>query len=184
MSTGYEWASWGYGPDLYAYDPDTPYDHDDDPGTADRLPGTILLQYSSSDPQDGWVSGDEWNGAAWVEIGDDTYFLLTGKKLDGIGGSAATVQVYDAADFADVAAGIKQPWEPQPIQNITVQARMFEQDALTGAAFDGATNTLYAVEYGVGGTSPVVHVWNVVPEPATLLLIGLGGAGALLGKRR
>ncbi len=183
MSSGYEWASFDNGPDLYAYDPDTPYDHDNNAATAERLPTTILLEYTAANPQNVWISGDKWSGSAWVEVGGQTYFLLTGKKLDGAGGSAATVQVYDAADFAAVAAGTKQPYEPQPIQNISVQSLMFQQVGLSGAALNSATNTLYAVEYSVGGTSPVVHVWTVVPEPAALGLLGLGGCLLLVRKR-
>jgi hypothetical protein len=75
------------------------------------------------------------------------------------------IYVYDTADLAAVAAGEKQPGEPQYVARMDVTDRMFMTPGLTGCGYDPASHVLYTFEKRGSnvryGGQPVVHVWRI-----------------------
>jgi hypothetical protein len=85
--------------------------------------------------------------------------------------------LYDPADLADVAAGVKQSWKPQPYASIDIDDVLFDNPSGTDAdmlgtgdqrryrigeaAYDRANGLLYVLEQFADGAQPVVHVWRV-----------------------
>ena len=110
LVTGYGWAQYGRGPDLYAYDPFP------DGGS---LPATKLLEYDSSHTMAGWDAADVWEAGAWVEAGGASAVLIGGRKvIDGAG--RAQILFYEPDDFLAVLGG-GSPYDPQPYKAISVE---------------------------------------------------------------
>jgi len=151
LVTGYGWAQYGKGPDLYAYDP-VP-----DGGS---LPAAKLLEYNSSHTMTGWDSDDVWEAGAWVEAGEEAAVLIGGRKyIDGVG--RAQILFYDPDDFVAVLGG-GNTYDPQPWKYISVEDKMFsDAGCLIGMAYDRAGGVLYASERIDSYWGVVVHAWEV-----------------------
>jgi len=185
LTTGYDWGQYGYGADLYAYNPLDPA-----PGTS--LPATKLIEYNSSNPMPDFDKDDDWEGSAWPESAADSAMLITGTKDTNNNGRTADTPVYkawmlfyDPADLAAVAAG-GNTYDPAAYATLDVSDLMFEEQRyFVGTAYDREKNVLYATEY-IGSSKQIIHVWHIaepalpIPEPAGLSLIGL----ALLSLRK
>jgi hypothetical protein len=89
----------------------------------------------------------------------------------------ASFILYDPADLADVAAGRKASWQPQPYASLDIDERLYLNPpqwdvVLVGAgdqrryrigdvAYDRASDLLYVLEQLADGSKPVVHVWRL-----------------------
>lgn len=182
MGTGASWAQYGYGPDLYAYNP-----HSFTGGLHDSV--TTLLEYNSADPMVNFDRDDEWLGAAWVEVGGEALLLIAGgKDVTNMGNDPdapddkhAWMLAYSPADLAAVAAGSMNPDQPQPAGQFDIQELMFSGTAVRSMAYDRGNNVLYAVESV--SSNLAVHVWHVTPEPAAAAMLLLGALPVLRRRR-
>jgi hypothetical protein len=81
----------------------------------------------------------------------------------------AQMLFYDPADLADVAAGKKKPYEPQPYATMSIASFLFAKKGpqqwyqTGGMCFDPARGWLYVAEYRGDGDKPLIHVWRVAP---------------------
>ena len=91
----------------------------------------------------------------------------------------AQIIFYDPADFARVAAGELETWEPQPYAALDIDEHLYlnppEWDEINlgwgdqrryrigAAAYDREQGRLYVLELFADGGKPVVHVWGVAP---------------------
>ncbi|MCP3971614.1 MAG: hypothetical protein GY717_15115 [Rhodobacteraceae bacterium] len=85
--------------------------------------------------------------------------------------------LYDPSDFADVAAGRMQPWQPQPYASLSIHRHLMlnpagiEPETLgTGAqrhyiigavAYDRDAGRLFVSELFADDNKPVIHVWQL-----------------------
>ncbi len=85
--------------------------------------------------------------------------------------------LYDPADFARVAGGQLEPWQPQPYATLDLDDHLYlnppEWDEVNlgwgdqrrfrigDVTFDRANGLLYVLEWFADGAKPVVHVWRV-----------------------
>lgn len=86
--------------------------------------------------------------------------------------------LYDPDDFARVAAGQLQTWEPQPYASLDLDEHLYLNPSgieigmlgsgaqrrfrLGDVAFDRANGLLYVLELFADGAKPVVHVWRIL----------------------
>jgi RimJ/RimL family protein N-acetyltransferase len=74
---------------------------------------------------------------------------------------------YDPADFAAVAKGLMNPWEPQPYAELNLDQYLFhvqsdqQKGHLGEASFDRGRGLLYVFEPLADGDKPLIHVWQV-----------------------
>ncbi len=172
MTSGFGWGSYGRGPDLYGYAPDNLQ------GDPLEAPAIKLLEYTSTNPWSLHDADDSWESSAWVTFGGEGAVLIGGSKVtNGVRESA--IVFYDTDDLAAVAAGILEPWEPQPFQVLSVAEVMFDPTTtIYGMDYDSDSGTLYLTER-VSSATVVVHSFSVVPEPASLALLALGAVAAV-----
>ena len=92
---------------------------------------------------------------------------------------AARLILYDPADLAQVAAGTKAAWEPQPYAHLDIDEHLLlpsvDGEALMlgsglqrryrigAVAFDSATSRLFVLELFADAAAPVVHVFQLHP---------------------
>lgn len=85
--------------------------------------------------------------------------------------------LYDPSELLQVAAGKKQPWQPQPYTVFSINEHLFMNPAgveremigsgvqrryrLGATAYDRANGLLYVLELFADGAKPIVHVWRV-----------------------
>ncbi len=83
--------------------------------------------------------------------------------------------LYDPGDLADVAAGRKKPYEPQPYAAVSLDNYLYlnsPEETMLGSgkqrrhrigavAYDRRGDLLYVMEPHADGAKPVVHVWRV-----------------------
>jgi hypothetical protein len=86
---------------------------------------------------------------------------------------------YDPDDFAAVAAGTKQPYEPQPYtvwypNKLMYHGNRSATEVLGGVAYDRTNRKLYIVEPGANtladaySPTPVIHVWQITDGGGSL----------------
>ncbi len=154
LATGFGWASYGRGPDLYAFDPFP---------SGGSLPAAKLLEYDSTHTMTGWESSDAWESGAWVEVGSESAVLIGGRKVVG-GEGRAQVLFYDPDDLLDVLAG-GNAYDPQPYKAISVDYRMFgDACTITGMAYDRAGQVLYTADRIDSHWGLAIHAWEVVDD--------------------
>ncbi|MFH2105373.1 MAG: hypothetical protein ABII72_04020 [Parcubacteria group bacterium] len=189
----------GQGPSLYAYgswnDGNPPadgtrlaattlleYDSSYDRDALDDDTARTLNNYHHS---------DEWSGAAWLTKGSKSAVIFIGTKGGGdeywygdadgpcmecagdrgwwSASFTGQILFYNPADLAAVAAGSKQPYEPQPYATLNIDPYLYHVSGrqqkyhLGAAAFDSVNEVLYVAEYlGDGEDSrPLMHVFAV-----------------------
>jgi hypothetical protein len=82
----------------------------------------------------------------------------------------AQIIFYDPSDFASVAAGKMDTWEPQPYATLVLDSHLFhpkldlaesKRDIVMACAFDREHRLLFIVERLADGYKSVIHVWKV-----------------------
>lgn len=185
LAIGGHWGLWGRGPALWAT---APWLETTQPPPAGDMPGTVLLRYDASNTMQDYHPEDEWKCGAWLELGGDQAAIFAGRKATTVGTVttyAATILFYDPDDLAQVASGAWETYDPQPYAVLDMESLMFGAGhALLGMAYDRQGNVVYIAEDYGDGSAPLIHAWNVVPEPLTGCVLLAGAAVALLCRRR
>ena len=182
----------GQGPALFAIGP---WNQGNPPANGTALDYVTLLRYTSTEDygepvhtMTNYQHSDEWYGASWLTAGNKAAVIFVGTKgvgdcwygdkngpcLDcalqrGWWSTAFEGQIifYDPEDLAAVAAGTKQPWEPQPYATLNVDSYLYHITStqqwfhLGAATFDQTNGLLYVFEPYVDNDKPIVHVWKV-----------------------
>lgn len=182
----------GQGPSLFAIGP---WLDGNPPANGHTLSCVTLLQYTSSADggspsytMTGYHHSDEWSGAAWITAGDKHAVVFVGTKgvgecwygdangpcLDCAGERgwwsttfAGRFIFYDPADLADVAAGMKEPWQPQPYASMNIDDRLYHIRSpqqwyhVGAAAYDEVHQLFYVLEPLADDDKPLVHVWKI-----------------------
>ena len=184
----------GQGPALFAIGP---WNQGNPPPSGSALPNTPLILYTSTyvyseedHTLNGYHHSDEWSGAAWLSSGEKSSLIFVGTKGKGdcwygnedgpclncqnrgwwSDGFSSQILFYDVQDLAEVATGIRQPWEPQPYATLEIDEYLFhitsnQQKHHVGAAcFDAHQGFLYVFEPYADGEKPIIHVWQVSTE--------------------
>lgn len=93
----------------------------------------------------------------------------------------AQLILFDPTDFARVASGTMESWEPQPYALIDIDEHLYldppvwdeitlgwgeqRRNRIGAAAFDPGAGLLYVLELYADGARPVVHAWRVHDAP-------------------
>ncbi len=181
----------GQGPALFAIGP---WNHGNPPPSGAALSNVPLILYTSTyaysaenHTMNDYHHSDEWSGAAWLSTGEKSAVVFVGTKGKGncwYGNEQGScldcenrgwwsdefsgqILFYDTKDLADVAAGIRQSWEPQPYAVLEIDEFLFhissnQQKHHVGAAcFNSQLGFFYLFEPFVDGEKPLVHVWQI-----------------------
>lgn len=117
---------------------------------------TVVMSFGSPN-MTGYDYGDNYNGIAWVEVGEARDLLFSGSDLPG---PNATIWFFRVADIENKAIA-----QPQPYKIEVVQDRIFSTSkSLYGLTYDADNQVLYSYEGAYGGPT-IVHAWRV--EDAT-----------------
>jgi hypothetical protein len=181
----------GQGPALFAIGP---WNVGNPPSPGSSLPNVPLLLYSStysyepgSHTMDNYHNSDEWSGVAWLTSGSKSAVVFIGTK--GFGDCwygnqdgpcldcedrgwwsdefRGQIIFYDTSELAEVAAGVKHPWEPQPYAFLDIDYHLFsvasaqQKYHVNAACFDGEHGLLYIFEPMADGDKPLIHVWKL-----------------------
>ncbi|MFW6129327.1 MAG: hypothetical protein ACOC6P_03670 [Candidatus Aminicenantaceae bacterium] len=182
----------GQGPALFAFGPwsqGNPPSHGTDLDYVTLLCYTSTLDYDQvQHTMENYHHSDEWAGGAWLTAGNRSAVVFVGTKgvgdcwygdqdgpcldCDGERGWWSTgfegrFIFYDPADFAAVAYGTKEPWEPQPYAFLNVDEYLFGIEStqqkyhLGAACFDRERGFFYVFEPRADGEQPLIHVWKI-----------------------
>ncbi|MBN1399587.1 MAG: hypothetical protein JXA74_02045 [Anaerolineae bacterium] len=152
--------------------------------------GPIMEGYSHADEWDGgaWLTangrsavvmigtkalGETWygfaDGTVWPEEGP--YPPVPDPPNDERGWWAERFQAqiifYNPDDLAAVAAGRKQPWEPQPYATLEIDPYLYhitserQWDHVGAVAYDSQRRVLYIMEPLVDEDKSIIHAWQV-----------------------
>jgi hypothetical protein len=136
---------------------------------------------------DNYHHSDEWSGVAWLGAGEKSAVIVVGTKGFGecwYGNQngpcldcenrgwwsdefSGLIMFYDTNELAEVAAGIKQPWEPQPYAFLDIDEHLFSIESaqqkyhVNSACFDAERGILYVFEGMADGYKPLIHVWTL-----------------------
>jgi hypothetical protein len=149
-----------------------------DPWNATVTP-TAVVKYDNVHKMTGYDSADIFHGVEYVSVGGQNTFLISGKDNSA---AAATFWFYREGDIA----GAAHSYDAQPYQMVSVQDKMFNgvsTKELWGLTYDATHQVIYGYE-GAYQKPTIVHAWSVVPEPATMTLILLGGTILALRRSR
>jgi hypothetical protein len=188
----------GQGPALFAIGP---WNQGNPPPPGSPLQNIPLILYSStyvydsySHTMNNYHHSDEWSGVSWITSGLKSAVIFVGSKGFGncwygnpdgpcldcenrgwwSGEFKGQIIFYDTDELADVAAGIKQPWEPQPYATMDIDRDLFnvasiqQKSHVNAACFDSIHRLLYVFENQADGEKPLVHVWKVTSDSAFL----------------
>jgi hypothetical protein len=189
VSGRYRNDSWcGHGPAFFAFGP---WLDGNPPPSGAQLTALELLHYTSDSAIADFHVADKWSGGAWLELGDRSAVVLSGRK--GLGeqyygiqcgtkgyqssdGYAPGLLFFDPAELAQVAAGAMDVWSPQPYEMMSVNNVLFnpnvdscDMNMVEALCYDRGNNLLYGLEGDGSRTS--VHVWKI-GEPTTNSLDG------------
>jgi len=152
---------------------------------------TLLLEYEGgTEPHPLILPGgagegsstDDYYYGAYLTVGSESAVLIGGKPT-ALGSNV--ILFYDPQDLAEVAQGAKQPYEPQPYKMLDLSPYLAYGNTCGGGAYDASSNVLYISEYHGGGDDrPVIHVFDVVPEPSSAVLLLCAGLGLLRRRAR
>jgi hypothetical protein len=114
------------------------------------------------------------NGVVWPEEGPWPEVPAAPNDQRGWWSSEFVPQMlfYDPADLAAVAAGDKEPWEPQPYATLEFADRLFrerkqlEMRHVGACAYDPERRVLYVIELRGDGDKPLIHAWRVGAKDA------------------
>jgi hypothetical protein len=181
----------GQGPALFAIGP---WNQGNPPPFGAALQNLPLILYSStyiygSDNHimDKYHHSDEWSGVAWITAGSKSAVIFIGTK--GFGDCwygnpdgpcmdcenrgwwsdefRGQIIFYDTYELAEVAAGLKQPWEPQPYAFMDIDHYLFnvtsiqQKHHVNACCFDFMHGLLYVFEHRADGDKPIIHVWRL-----------------------
>ena len=177
---------YGGGPGIHAFGP---WNQGNPPTPETAIEQITLLSYAGGHV---WQSSngdlckvrDKWEGGAWITAGDKSAVVLTGVKGLGddfygespngcgykgyhnLGGYKPYMLFYNPDDFADVAQGKIQPYEPQPYATLDCGEYAFNPYSLcragySSASYDREHQLLYVAEPFVDGSSAVIHVFKI-----------------------
>lgn len=184
----------GQGPALFAIGP---WNQGNPPLSGAAIQNVPLILYSSTysyDSENHTMNNhhhsDEWSGTAWITAGDKSAVIFVGTK--GFGdcwygnpeGPCLECEnrgwwsdefrgqflFYDTSELAEVAAGIRQPWEPQPYATMDIDRYLFnitsnqQKHHVNACRFDRISGVLYVFEYLADGDKPLIHVWKVISD--------------------
>jgi hypothetical protein len=167
-----------YGPAVFSFDPD------DVGGLTNPVAGTPLLYYPGSNPLAAWeATSPYFNGTSWITgvvfpegtrsvlfIGRHGLgaFCYGGECVDPLGSWQGPhawpyvyrIWAYDAAEFAQVKAGLKKPWDVKPyaLWNLTLPID-FPTKIIRGATYDPATQRIFVTQER--SEVPLVHVFRI-----------------------
>ena len=194
VSGRYRDGGWsGFGPSLYAF---SPWLSGNPPANGDTLEAIQLLQYSSnyngvpspSYKLKNYEHSDEWSGGAWLTTENSSAIIFVGTK--GIGKAwygnengpclecdnrgwwsaefEGQILFYDPNDFASVAQGTMEPYEPQPYAVMNIDSVLFHLRSaqqwyhLGATSYDRENQLLYLFEPGrFEENRTLIHVWKV-----------------------
>ncbi|MCF6268342.1 MAG: T9SS type A sorting domain-containing protein [Melioribacteraceae bacterium] len=194
VSGRYRDGGWsGFGPSLYAFGP---WLDGNPPTNGDTLSVVQLLQYSNNyngvpNPSyklNNYEHSDEWTGGAWLTTKNSSAVIFVGTK--GIGEAwygnetgpclecdnrgwwspefSGQILFYNPADFAAVAQGTMEPYEPQPYAVMNIDSVLFHLRStqqwyhLGAASYDRENQLLYLFEPGrFEEDRTLIHVWMV-----------------------
>lgn len=123
-------------------------------------------QWQSPAPDDKgrWTIEDaSWNTGCWIEGPTKKGFVLLGSLATGrlyydasyplCSGQAFEGYIFDPEHFSEVVSGMRQPWDVQPVETITINLPDFTpyahhvpgtpQHNLAGASYDSVAQRLY-----------------------------------------
>lgn len=181
----------GQGPSVFAIGP---WNQGNPPAPGTALENITLLLYTSTCDFDeenhtmkDYHHSDEWNGGAWLTAGNKAALLFAGTK--GFGdcwygneqgpclscenrgwwstGFKGQFIFYNPADLADVAAGKKKPYEPQPYASLDIDEYLYsvhssqQKNHLGAICFDRARGIIYVCEFRGDGDNPLIHAWKI-----------------------
>ncbi len=183
----------GEGPSLIAYGP---WNEGNPPASGSMLSATLLLLYGNayqSNPpaMNDYHHSDEWAGGAWLTVGDNSAVIFVGTKGQGdcwYGCADGTdeppwpddcdrgwwstsfvgqILFYNPDDFAAVAQGEMETWEPQPYATMNIDQYLYHIESeqqlhhVGAASFDRERGLLYVFEPLADADKPLLHVWRV-----------------------
>lgn len=178
---------YGGGPALHAYGP---WNDGNPPNGGVNLDQITLLSYTGghlwtcASTGDTCKVSDHWEGGVWITAGSKGAVILTGRKGIGsdyygqspngcenkgyhnLGGYKPYMLFYNPADLAAVAAGTKQPHEPQPYTTMDGGSYAFNpgtqcSGGFSSAAYDRENQLLYVAEPFADNETPVIHVFKI-----------------------
>ncbi|MEA2089036.1 MAG: hypothetical protein U9O55_04345, partial [Patescibacteria group bacterium] len=181
---------YGGGPGMHAYGP---WNQGNPPSPESVIEQITLLSYVGGhvwqcpNNDDMCKVRDKWEGGAWLTAGDKSAVVLTGVKGLGedyygespngcggkgyhnLGGYKPYMLFYDPDDLADVAEGIKEPYEPQPYVTLDCGEYAFTsydicRAGYSSAGYDREHGLLYVAEPHVDGPMAVIHVFSIKSE--------------------
>lgn len=130
-----------------------------------------IVKYDAAHLRPGFVSGSvNILSAELIQNGSDSAIVVSNKV-----GSDNTLMFYNLSDIVNATT----PYDAVPYTTLTVQDKMLGSSGrLFGLAYDSMHKILYGAE-GAYGQPTYIQAWSVVPEPATLCLLTLGGLAIL-----
>ncbi len=147
-----------------------------------------IMQYTTASNRTDALAGDTPLAAVLLpDGGQDSLAVLVESAKTDTPASANRILLYHLSDIADNIVPGHNLSDAQPYQTIDLQGTVFSGNAnyphgVFGLAFDSANNMLYTAESNYSEPD-IISAYSVVPEPATLALLGLAGL-SLIPRRR
>ena len=134
------------------------------------LPGTSITVYLSSDTAN-------LSAVNWVDPCTATIAAVTGGSALAGAGNSATFNGVNPSGYTGWGRGESKTGDPT---GAPISIGKWYEVVITATGVNGQSTTMSSDYYGGAGSSDSLIV-NIIPEPATLVLLGLGG---LLLKRK